>query len=324
MIFEKKIEGIYRARMFVRHDDTGRVKYFTPEEFPGLQVTPYDFKTKQGHTLAGAFYTYPDAEAARGAEEARLVVFAHGLGGGHFSYMKEIVLLAKRGYRVYSYDNTGCMRSEGESSRGLAASLSDLDDCLTALKGDAAVDTSDLSVVGHSWGGYAAMNITAFHPDVKRIVGFAGFTSVESMVKQSFPGPLALWRRHIMGIEHATNPQYASLSAEQTLAETRARVLLLHARDDRTVSFRRHFVPLMRALAGRENITFLTVEDRGHNPNYTSDAVAYKKTLYAALGKLPRVMTADECEAFRTSFDWDRMTAQDEEVWERVYRHLDA
>ncbi len=319
MMFGKKIEGIYRARMFVRHDDTGRVKYFSAADFPGLSAVSYDFRTKSGHTLAGWFYTYPDALR----DDGRLVVFAHGLGGGHLSYMKEIELLARRGYRVFAYDNTGCMRSEGEGSRGLAASLSDLDDCLAALKADPAVDTSDISVVGHSWGGYAAMNITHFHPDVKRVVGFAGFESPAAMVKQSFPHILGVYRKGIMALEREANPLYADVHAIDTLSKTEARVLLFHAVDDGTVSYKQHFLAMKRALAGRDNITFVTCEGRGHNPNYTSDAVAYKKILYAALKKLPAVMTADECEAFRTSFDWDRMTAQDSDVWERVFAHLE-
>ncbi len=323
MLFRKKIEGIYRARMFVRHDDTGRVKYFSPEEFPGLVAEAYHFTTKQGDTLAGWFYTYPDTERERASRGGRLVVFAHGLGGGHRSYMKEIERLAREGYRVYAYDNTGCMKSEGDATRGLAASLSDLDDCLTALKADDAVDTTDLSVVGHSWGGYAAMNILAYHRDVKRVVAFAGFVSVAQMVKQSFPGPLALYRKHIMSIERMTNPAYADASALDTLSATEAHVLLYHSRDDGTVSYKMHFAPLARALEGRENITCVTLTDRGHNPNYTADAVAYKQTLYAGLKKLPAVMTADECEAFRTAFDWDRMTAQDEDVWARIVKHLD-
>ncbi len=325
MIFRKKIESIYRARMFVRYDDSGRVKYFAPEEFEGLRAEPYRFMTKQGDTLAGWFYTYPEAEERYRRERGgRLVVFAHGLGGGHRSYMKEIELLARHGYRVFSYDNTGCMASEGEGSRGLASSLSDLDDCLCALKADASVDTSDLSVVGHSWGGYAAMNITAFHADIKRVVGFAGFVSVGAMIAQSFPGVLALWRKQIMELERATSPRYADVTAIDTLSETNARVLLFHSLDDKTVFYRLHFRPLREALGERENITLVTVDERGHNPNYTPDAVAYKQTLYAAMKDLPKTMTEDECEAFRTSFDWDRMTAQDETVWDRVFAHLDA
>ncbi len=318
MLFQKKVEEMYRARLFVRHDDTGRVKYFAPEEFPGLCEEPYFTASRRGDRLAGRFYFYA------GYDESRLVVFDHGLGGGHRSYMKEIEMLARAGFRVFAYDHTGCMQSEGEHSYGLSQSLSDLDDVLRALKGDVTIPTDDISVVGHSWGGYATLNITAFHPEVKRIVVLAGFLSVEEMVKQSFPGPLCFYRRRMLEIEREANPAYADRSAIDALGATEARALLIHSRDDKTVSYRRHFCKMQRALAGRASITFLTVDKRGHNPNYTPDAVAYKETLYAGLKQLPAIMTDDEKTAFRESFDWDRMTAQDEEIWGRIYAHLEA
>ncbi len=316
MIFQKKVEEIYKARVFGRCDDTGRVKYFAPEEFEGLTAKPYSFPNANGETLAGWFYS------REGYDNTRLVVFDHGLGGGHRSYMKEIDQLTRHGYLVFTYDHTGCMASAGAHTNGLAQSLSDLDRCLSSLKAAPDVNTEDISVIGHSWGGFAAMNIAALHPDVKRVVGFAGFVSVEEMVKQSFHGILGVYRGAMMKLEREANPQYSAYRAEETLANTTAKVLLFHSRDDGTVSCKRHFGALTRALEGKENITFVTVENRGHNPNYTEDAVAYKQLLYKAMKKLPREMTEDEKTAFRTSFDWDRMTAQDDEVWSRVFAFL--
>ncbi len=317
----EKVDAFYRARVFTRCDDTGRVKYFAPEDFPGLVATPYGFETKQGDTLSGWFYTYP--EKLREGDDARLVIFAHGLGGGHRSYMKEIELLARHGYRVFAYDNTGCMLSGGERMRGLASSLSDLDDCLTALKADETVDTRDISVVGHSWGGFAAMNVTAFHPDVKRIVGFAGFVSVEQMAKQTFALGPEKFRQHFINIEREENPIYADISALDTLAKTEARVLLFHSHFDSYVSYGKHFKPMLKAFKDKENITMVSFRHKGHNPNYTAEAVAYKRTMNRALLHLPKVMTEDEKEAFRSSFDWDRMTEQDPVVWEMVFAHID-
>ncbi len=317
MLFQKKVEEIYRSRVFSRCDDTGRVKYFVPEDFPGLEAESYTFPTKKGDTLQGWFYSYPRAD------KKRLIVFAHGLGGGHRSYMREIERLCQNGYRVFSYDNTGCMMSGGAHAGGLSQSLSDLDDCLTALKRDPAVDMCDYAVMGHSWGGYATMNIAALHPDVKCLVGFAGFVSVEMMVRESFPHVLGLYRKHIMQVERESNPETVTLDATKTLANTQARVLLFHSEDDPTVSYKRHFGALKKALDGKENITLVTVKSRKHNPNYTVDAVAYKQGLYAELKKLPAEMTDDEKTAFRDAFDWVRMTEQDACVWDEVFKFLE-
>ena len=33
-------------------------------------------------------------------------------------------------------------------------------------------------------------------------------------------------------------------------------------------------------------------------------------------------LTAEEKFVFKSSFDWERMTVQDELVWEEIYKHL--
>jgi pimeloyl-ACP methyl ester carboxylesterase len=42
-----------------------------------------------------------------------LVVFYHGIGAGRNAYVQPICDLAKQGYLVYAFDNTGSMQSEG-------------------------------------------------------------------------------------------------------------------------------------------------------------------------------------------------------------------
>ena len=173
MIFHKTIEKVYKTTMFSRCDDTGLLHYFSHEDFRGMDATPYSFLSSLGHTLNGYFYSYI------GYDPQRLVVFDHGFGGGHRSYMKEIQKLAKEGYLVFAYDHTGCMTSGGEGAGGLCQSLRDLDDCLKALKQDPAIAAKELYVVGHSWGGFSTLNIAKYHPDVKKIVVLAGFVSIE-------------------------------------------------------------------------------------------------------------------------------------------------
>ena len=191
MIFEKQIAKVFRSTLYRRCDDDGSTFYFSHKDFKGLSAQPYTFVSSAGNILKGYFYSYPNAD------ESRLIVFDHGFGGGHRSYMKEIEMLCRQGYKVFSYDHTGCMESEGENTNGFAQSLHDLDDCLTALKKDENVNTADISVIGHSWGGFSTMNIAALHPDITHIVVISGFVSVEEMVKQNFSGLLKGYRKCI-------------------------------------------------------------------------------------------------------------------------------
>ncbi len=316
MIFHKLIESAWRGRLFGRCDDTGLVKYFAHTDFPGLAAESYPFKSSHGHDLQGYFYTYA------GYDPDRLVVFDHGFGGGHRSYMKEIERLCAAGYRVFAYDHTGCMESGGAGANGFTQSLCDLDDCLKTLKADSTVNTADISVMGHSWGGYSTLNIAALHPDVRRIAVLAGPISTDRMVEQNFAGSLKGYRRHILDLEAAANPGYVRADATVTLRHADTRALLIYSDNDPLVRMDMHYDTLYSALMDCDRVEFLLESGKGHNPNYTADAVAYLAELGEATKKASKLKTAAEREHFRNSFDWERMTAQDEAVWARILSFL--
>lgn len=319
MIFEKQIEKVYRSTLYHRCDEDGITFYFSPWDFEGLNATPYTFVSSMGNTLKGYFYSYENAD------DSRLIVFDHGFGGGHRAYMKEIEMLCRRGYKVFSYDHTGCMESEGENANGFAQSLHDLDDCITALKKDDSVNTDDISVIGHSWGGFSTMNIAALHPDITHIIVISGFVSVEEMVKQNFSGLLKGYRKHIFGIEQKANPDYVDFNGVKTLSKTDAKVLLIYSSDDGLVKKDIHFDALKNGLAEKENIEFLLADGKGHNPNYTHNAVKllgeYADAKRRAIEK-DALQTAEQKEDFKNSFDWDKITEQDQKVWEKIFEVL--
>ena len=93
--------------------------------------------------MQGYFYYY------NSFKPNRLIVFDHGMWSGHMGYMKEIEMLARHGYLVYSYDHTGCMESGGDFTNGFAQSLHDLDNCLSALEKLSELKDYEISVMGH-------------------------------------------------------------------------------------------------------------------------------------------------------------------------------
>ncbi len=317
MIFHKAIENIYKAQMFARCDETGMVHYFSYHDFPGLCAEPYTFASSLGHTMQGYFYSYA------GYNPERLIVFEHGFGGGHRSYMKEIERLCAAGYRVFAYDHTGCMESGGEGARGFSQSLHDLDDCLKVLKADDAVNTADISVMGHSWGGFSTLNIAALHPDVKRIVVLCGFVSVEKIIAQNFSGIMRGYRKHIMHLETESNPDYVGFDAVETLQKAETKALLIYSDNDHLVNKQIHYDALKESLTGKDNVSLMLAKGKGHNPNYTADAVACLGELAVATKKRgKRLKTAEERESFKNTFDWDCMTAQDDAVWDHILLFL--
>ncbi len=317
MIFENAIKARYRQVLFSRCDDRGDIYYLSHADFPGLNFEPFDFHSKEGALLRGGFYSY------NGEKSGEVIVFEHGIGGGHRSYISEIEHLARHGYTVYAYDHTGCMASGGEGALGFAHALCDLDFCIRALKEKLPADTK-FSLVGHSQGGFAVMNITKYHKDIRAIVSISGFISVRSVLRDTFSGPLSLYRRALFRLEHKTSGEYAEANAIESLAQTDANVLIIHSADDKTVSYKGNFEKLREALAECENIKFLSTDGKNHNPNYTKEAVEYLKDFFRELKEHRKNKHADdENAAFIKKFDFFKMTEQDTAIFEEIFKTLD-
>ena len=317
MIFEKKVVNAFKGAMHTRCDDTETVFYFSADDFEGLRKEPYFFTSSMGHELKGYFYSYENPI------EGRLVVFDHGFGGGHRAYMKEIELLCRHGFKVFSYDHTGCMESGGATPNGMTQSLCDLNDCLNAIKADERFSSLDLSVMGHSWGGFSTLNISALHPDISHVVVLSGFVSAEELTNTFFSGIMKGYRKAILALEREANPVFVKYHAVESLKDSNAKILLVYSDND-TLCRKKHYDILKSGLADKANVEFMLVEGKGHNPNYTADAVKYLGEFVKARAKFNKKATAEEKAKFVASFDWERMTAQDSEVWKRIFEALDA
>ena len=320
MIFEKQILNMYKGMAYTRCDDNGTAFYFSAADFPGLVFEPYSFTASAGHTLRGNIYHYDNPIPGR------LTVFDHGFGGGHRSYMKEIELLARHGYTVLAYDHTGCMESEGETPNGMAQSLCDLNDCIAAVKADPRFAGADISVVGHSWGGFSTMNIAALHPEISQVVVFSGFVSVKLLIDSYFSGIMKGYRRPIMALEREANPRFVDFDGVRSLTESGVKAMLVYSDNDKMCT-RLHYDTLKAGLEGNENVTLRLESGKGHNPNYTKDAVACLGDYLAKKARLAKrqaLTTDEEKAAFLASFDWNKMTEQDGAVWSAVLEFLDS
>lgn len=313
MLLYNTVKKLYNKFIFARCDDAGLAYYFSAKDFDGINAAPYSFKGNNGQLLKGNFYYYDNYD------ESRIIVFDHGMGGGHLSYMREIEMLARHGYKVFAYDHTGCMESEGESTVGFTQSLADLDSCLKTLKSDKEYKDKNFAVVGHSWGGFSTLNISAFHPDLTHIVVLSGFVSVDIIASRF--GKL---KKYIMQIEKEANPSYVGCNGAESLKNTKAKALLIYSDNDKMVNKQSNFDYLNAALRDRPCTEFVLESGKDHNPNYTADAVSYLAQYLSALAKQKKQLKTPELKKqFVASFDWQRMTEQDEYVWDKIFRHLD-
>ena len=312
----KIAEKIYRKSFIHRYDDAGYLYYYSAADFPGLRDEPCWFLSG-GNRLSAHFYRMDDCR------EDTLVVFCHGIGGGHRSYMQEIAQLCKRGFPVFAYDNTGCFDSEGESILCACRSLADLDSALKYLKREGIFNWyRSVCVVGHSWGGYAAGCIPLYHTDIAKVIDISGFCSVTHMLENNLGPAKDPVRRHILkqlcAFERKAAPIYFDASVLDAVNAGGARFLLVQSDDDPVVKYG-SAVGLVKEQAANPDAVYRICHGRLHNPNYTPDAAAYLAETFGAFNKAVKAgkcKTLQEKRRFFADVDWGRMTRQDEAFWD--------
>lgn len=320
MIFEKKIIDIYRRKLIRRLDADGSIHYFEKEDFPGLLSDEVFFSSDKGQRLVGQFY-YRNKKRTD-----RLVMLDHGMGCGHVGYMQEINLLTERGYTVFTYDHTGTRMSEGDNLGGLTQSLADLDYAFNFVRSLDEYKETEIAVIGHSWGGFSTMNISALHPDITHTVVLSPYISVRALHGQILQGLLSIYKDAVYKVEADSFPDYVDRNGIDSLRNSGVKALIIHSRDDDTCSFKKQFEVAQKALSDCPRVEFLALDGKRHYPNYTTEAAKYKSEYNATVKKLKRkkvLTTRDERVAFAMMQDWNKMTEQDMTVWERIFEFLE-
>ena len=321
MIFEKKILSIYERKLLRRRDPDGRAYVFTKSDFDGLCSRDTSFTGDKGQRLSAHFYYRGEPRYDR------LIMLDHGMGCGHASYLKEIDVITRRGYTVFTYDHTGTMNSEGENIGGFSQSLSDLDRAVAFVRSIDEYKDASISVIGHSWGGFSTMNIAALYPDITHVVAISGFISPKAIQNQALTGLLKLYRPTVYRLERDALPDYYLYDGRESMKKAKnTRALFIHSRDDKTCSFKSHFEELRRALEGEERIEFLAVDNKNHHPQYTEEAVKYKMQFSRELRKRIKngtLETDKEKSDFVKLYDFHKMAEQDETFWSTVFEFLE-
>ena len=212
-----------------------------------------------------------------------VIVFAHGLGGGHESYLPTITALVDRGWRVFAYDATGSYSSQGKSTVGLAQSNIDLDRAVSFVENNSVFANMPIFVMGHSWGGYASAAVLNFDHNIKACVSMSGYNtpmaklceSVDEMFgdKSFFIYPF-LWTYNKL---HAG--RFASYSAVDGINKSGIPVLVIHGDNDEVIKYYGSSIIAQQGRIRNENVEYYTFETEGkdtHNGYFhTSEYLEY-------------------------------------------------
>lgn len=266
-----------------------------------------------------------------GAENTKgLVVISHGMGGMADSYMAETVYFVDQGFQVFTFDNTGCNRSEGATSVGVTQSVIDLDAALTFIEAQERFAGLPILLYGHSWGGYAVTAIHNFDHDIAASVSVAGFNSPMGMVLE--------WGKNMMGgfmyVEYPYIYLYqmmfygnkTNLSAVDGINNTDTPVLLIHGEQDTTILYDGEATIAHRDEITNPNVEYKTCDkelQNGHNNLFISlNAIQYMEELneeYRPIYESYNGEIPDEIlQSFYGNIDKFRASALDEEFMQDV------
>ncbi len=306
------IINLYKKNFLQRYDKDGVIPYYCAADFPGLVCEEGSFRNSAGTEIRYFTYCY------EGYRADRLILFCHGLGPGHTAYLAEIDTLCKAGYRILTLDYTGCDASGGERLTSANAPTRDAIELLEHLK-----PKEEIIPIGHSLGGYTALNVAHLRPDVTRAVIISGFVSISDMMMGFVK--LRILADSVKRFEKKLDPKYGSIDNYAYLRTTTDKLLWIHSSDDPVVEYKYNAVPVLRT--GNPNVRVITVEQKKHNPQYTKEALDNMNAWigeYNRLVKEKTLETLEEKKAFFSDKPIGRMTAQDPAVYEEILRFIEA
>ncbi|MCK5574940.1 MAG: S9 family peptidase, partial [Sphingomonadales bacterium] len=240
------------------------------EIYPGLMpehmgtVQTVTYKARDGLAIP-AILTLP-----RGVETKNLptVILPHG--GPHardiydFDWWPQF--LANRGYAVLQPNFRGstgygdAFYEAGKQQWGLAMQ-DDVTDGTKWLIDEGISDPDRICIVGASYGGYAALMGVVKEPDLyKCAASINGVTDIPRMMSNA--------KKYIGGTamtQHVNKDGRREISPARRAKEIKAKVLLIHAKDDRTVNIKQSEVMKKALKKAKNKARYVELEGGGHS-----------------------------------------------------------
>ena len=296
----------YRENFLQRYDPDEGIPFPGPADYPGLICEDGSFRNSEGTEIRYRTYRYD------GYRKDRTILFCHGLGPGHAPYMADIEYLCRAGLKVLALDYTGCGASGGERLTSANAPARDAAELLERLG-----PAEEIVPVGHSLGGYTALTLANLLPQISRAVVISGFLSISDEMMGFVK--LRFLADRVKRYEKKLLPRFGSMDNRAYLASTKDRILWIHSKDDPIVSYR--YNAGQAESLGNPNVRIVTVENKKHMPQYTTEALDAMDVWFGGYYKGVRekkLVSLEEKRAYFADKPVRRMTEPDPSVFAEI------
>ena len=293
---------------------------------PGLERELRSFYS-DGVRLQGYYYR---AKAPKG-----LTVVCHGIHAGADDYLPIIEYMVESDYSVFAFDYKGTYDSDGDSTVGMCESLVDLDHALDYIESSSEFDGLPITLIGHSWGGYAVASVLPLH---RRVVSCAtiaapnnGYTLILEKGEQ-YGGQLAskgipevflnVYQKILFG-------KYTALDAVNGINSTDIPVLIAHGDRDNVININLQAIYAHKSEIRQNNVQYYctTGVQGGHDTVWHSAASAvYQKGLEAEIKSVQKSknMTYEEKVTFFNGIDHRLYSEVNEELFDKIVKMFDS
>lgn len=283
-----------------------KIRYYTKEEY-NLNAESIHIKCKK-ETLVGSIYSYDNPK------KNKIIIFAHGMFSSTKAYIQEIEYLCRNGYLVVGFDYIGTDLSSGKSLGSLSNGIKSLDYAIRYIKEE--YKNYEIILVGHSWGAYNCLNVTMFHPDICCVVASSPFASMNRLLKGMLPKILWWMIIYFKLIEFLKAGKYSFTNSKKALKRFKGKVLILHSIDDSVVKYKYNTQYLKNKF---KDINYIILNDRAHNPTYTTNAVKLLGKYADDLKKLE----ADKVDEYKDNTDYHRLGELDDLIMNKIVKFIE-
>ena len=195
-------------------------------------------------------------------------------------YIVLLILLAV--YSIVAFVNLGALRSPNtvwtaEPGKTVIVDLGDTRD-VTELTEHLKI-TEEIIPVGHSLGGYTALNAVRLLPNAHKAVVISGFIGVSDLMMGFVK--LRLLANSVKRYEKKLMSQYGGADNLAYLASAKDKILWIHSSDDPVVNYKHNGGKVKKL--NNPNVRVITAENKKHNPQYAREALG-DRVNYLKLG----------------------------------------
>lgn len=299
LVIAKKYNGQFNHRQELNP----LVKSYTKDDYNLLEekiIIPY-----KNDNIVGYLYNLDNYDSNK------LIIFCHGFFSTKEAYIQDVGYLCQNNYQVFLYDSFGTNESSS-NLESFGSFMKALDIVINYFNNNDNYKNKEIYIVGHSLGAYSAGNIVKIHKQIKGICLLAPLYSIYDIIYSRLNNKLLT--NICLNIDNKNSNGYSKYNLHDSLKDYKGKILIIHSLDDNIINT--NYVK--DKLKDLDNIEYITVNNRLHNPEYKIEAV---NKLNQFVSELSKVNPNDYSE-FYSKQDFKSMGELDNNIMDKIVEFL--